>query len=84
MKGVMGGTCYKYTGEIEVCLVTLSGISMNGLRICWPEVYPLKSEFVYKRIGCEASPSHHIMNISSPKNSNEYKPPMGGGTALVS
>ena len=84
MKGVMGGTCCNYTGKIEVCLGTSSGISMKGLRICWPEVYPLKSEFVYKLIGCEASPSHHIMNISSPENSTECTPPVGGGTALVS
>ena len=31
MKGVMGGTCCKYTGEIEVCLGTSYGISLNGL-----------------------------------------------------
>ena len=84
MKGVMGGTCYKYTGEIEVCLGTSSGISLNGLGICWPEVYPLKFESVYKLIGCGASPSHPIMNISLPENSSECTPPVGGDTALAS
>ena len=84
MKGSMGGTCCKYTGEIEVCLVTSSGISLNSLGICWLEVYPLKSEFVYKFIGCGASSPYPIMNISSPKNSIECTPPVGGGTALVS
>ena len=67
MKGVMGGTCCKYKGEIEVCLGTLSVISMNGLGIYWPKVYPLKSESVHKLIGRGASASHPIMNISSPE-----------------
>ena len=71
MKGVMGGACCKYTGETKVCLGTLSGISLNGLGICWLEVYPLKSEFVYKLIDCGASPSYLILNISSPKNSTD-------------
>ena len=65
MKGVMGGTCCKYTGEIEVCLGTSYGISLNGLGICWPEVYPLKYEYVYKLIDYGASLSHPIMNILS-------------------
>ena len=84
MKGVMGGTCCKSTGETEVCLRTSFGISLNGLVICWPEVYPLKSKFVYKSIDYGASPSHPIMNISSRENSTECTPPMSGGTALAS
>ena len=84
MKGVMGGTCCKYTGEIEVYLGTSSRISLNGLGICWPKVYPLKSEFVYKLIGCGASPSHPVMNISSIENSTECTPLVGGGTTLAS
>ena len=84
MKGVMSGICCKYTGEIEVCLGTSSGISLNGLGIYWPEVYPLNFESMYKLIGCGASPSYPIMNILSPKNSTECTPPMGGGTTLVS
>ena len=84
MKGVMGGTCCKYTGEIEVSLGTSYGISLNGLGICWLEVYPLKSEYVYKLIGCGAYASHPIMNISSLENSTKCTPLVGGGTALVS
>ena len=84
MKGVMGETCCKYTCEIEVCLGTSSGISLNGLGIYWLEVYPLKSESMYKMIGYGASPSHPIMNILSPKNSIECTPLVGGGTALAS
>ena len=84
MKGVMGETCCKYTGEIKVCLGTSSRISLNGLGICWPEVYPLKSESVYKLIGRGASPSYPIMKISSPENSTECTLPVGGGTTLVS
>ena len=84
MKGVMGGTCCKYTGETEVCRGTSYRISLNGLEICWPEVYPIKTESMYKLIGFRASPSYPIMNISSLKNSTECTPPVGGGTALVS
>ena len=84
MKGVMGGTCYKYTGETKVCLGTSYEISLNGLGIFWLGVYPLKSEYVYKLIGCGAFPSHPIMNISSLENSTECTPPGGEGTTLVS
>ena len=84
MKGDMGGTCYKYIDEIEVYLGTSSGKSLNGLGIYWPEVYQLKSQFVYKIIDYGASPSHPIMNILSPKNSTECTPPVGGGTTLTS
>ena len=84
MKGVIGETCCKYTGETEVCLGTSYGISLNGLGICWPKVYPLKFESMYKVIGYGASPSHPIMNISSPENSIECTPPGGGGIALTS
>ena len=70
MKGVTSETYCKYTGETEVCLRTSLVISQNGLGICWPEVYPLKSKSVYKMIGCGASPSHPIMNISSPQKLN--------------
>ena len=84
MKGVMGGTCCKYTGEIEVCLGTSSGISMNGLGIYRPEVYPLKSEYVYKLISYGTFPSHPIMNITSLENSIKCTPLVGGGTTLVS
>ena len=84
MKGVMGETCYKYTGEIEICLGTSYGISMNGLGICWPKVYPLKSESVYKLVGYGAYASHPIMNISSPKNLIECTQLVGGGTTLAS
>ena len=74
----------KYTSETEVCFGTSSGISLNGLWIRWPEVYPLKYESVYKLISYGATPSHPIMNISSPKNSIECTPPVGGGIALAS
>ena len=84
MKGVMGGTCFKYMGEIKVCLGTLSGISLNGLGIYWLEVYPLKSESVYKLIDCRAFASHPIMNISFLENSTECTPLVGGGITLVS
>ena len=84
MKGVLSGTYCKYTGETEVCLGTSFGISLNGLGICWSEVYPLKSESVYKLVDCGASPSYPIMNISSLENSTECTPPVGGGTTLVS
>ena len=77
MKGVMGGACCKYTGKIEIYLGTSSEINLNGPGICWPKVYPLKSEFVNKLIVCGASPSHPIMNISSPKNSTECTLLMG-------
>ena len=77
MKGVIGGTCCKYMGEIEVCMGTSYEIRLNGLGICWPEVYPLKFEYVYKLIGCEASPSYLIMNISSPRNSIKCTPTRG-------
>ena len=81
MKGVIGGTCCKYTSETEVCLGTSYGISLNGLGIYWEEVYPLKFEYVYKLIRCG---SHPIMNISSLKNSTECTPLVGGGTTLAS
>ena len=84
MKGIIGRTLCKYTGEIEVCLGTSYGLSLDGLRICWLEVYPLKSESVYKMIGYGASSSHPIMNISSLENSIEYTPLVSGGTTLVS
>ena len=48
MKGVIGRTCCKYTGEIEVCLGTSSGISLNNLGIHWPKVYPLKYDYVIR------------------------------------
>ena len=80
MKGIIGGTCRKYTGEIKVYMGTSSGISLNGLGTCWTEVYPLKYESVYKLINRGASPSYPIMNIASP----ECTPPVGGGTALAS
>ena len=84
MKGAIGGTCYKYTGETKVCLGNSFGISLNGLGIYWPEVYPLKFESMYKLIGCGASPSYPIMNILSPENLTECTPLMGGGTTLAS
>ena len=82
MKGVI--TCCKYLGETEVCLGTSSRISLNSLGIGWIEVYPLKSEYVYKLICYGASPSHPIMNISSLRNSTECTLLVGGGTNLVS
>ena len=84
MKGVIGRTCYKYTVEIEVYLGISYGISLNGLGICWLEVYPLKYESVYKLIDYGAFSSHLIMNILSPENSTNCTLPVGGGTTLVS
>ena len=51
MKGFMGGTCCKYTGDTEGCLGILFWVNLNGLGICWSEVYPMKSESTYKLIG---------------------------------
>ena len=64
MKGVMGGTCYKCTGDTEGCLGIPSGVNLNGMGICWSEVYPMEFESIYKLIGWGASLSHPIINIS--------------------
>ena len=71
-------------GEIEVCLGTSSEISLNGLGICLLEVYPLKSESMYKLIGYGTSTSHPIMNISFLENSTECTPLVGRGKTIAS
>ena len=50
MKGVIGGTCCKYTGDTGGGPLVSSGVKLNGLGIYWLGICPEKSDSSYRLI----------------------------------